>query len=211
LRIVNGQLVSEVQRVQVTKYEVKSHRAEPVRAYIRNSKMSGWSLTQPIAGSVETPEALIVPLDVPANGAAEIEVEWRQPVTRNVAIDSSGATELLQIYLSGGKAPPALEHALRELLEIKADLVEKRQEESRLQAQRASLSQDSERVRENLNVLRRTRGNAELEQQLARKLGTLERDLGALSGKLVQLSEALAERETKLRALIRNVSLDATK
>jgi len=127
-----------------------------------------------------------------------------------VAIDSNSATELLQIYLSGGKAPPALERSLRELLEIKADLVEKRREESRLRTQHAALSADSERVRENLNVLRRTRGNADLEQQLARKLATLERDLGALSGKLVQLSEATAERETKLRVLIRNVSLDAT-
>jgi chromosome segregation ATPase len=128
-----------------------------------------------------------------------------------VAIDSGSATELLQIYLSGGKTPPALERVLRELLEIKADLVEKRQEASRLDAQRASLSRDSERVRENLNVLRRTRGNADLEQQLARKLASLERELGVLSGRLVQLSEATAERETKLRALIRNVNLDATK
>jgi len=211
LRIVDGQLVSESQRIQVSKYEVKSHRAEPVRAYIRNLKTSGWSLAHPIVGSVETPDALIVPLDVPANAQAELEVEWRQPITRNVAIDSTSASELLQIYLNGGKAPPAVERILRELLEIKADLAEKRKETSRLQAQRGSLNMDSERVRENLNVLRRTRGNADLEQQLARKLATLERDLGVLSGRLVQLSEATAEREAKLSALIRNVSLDATK
>ncbi|HKO91495.1 MAG TPA: DUF4139 domain-containing protein [Polyangiaceae bacterium] len=210
LRIVDGQLLSESQRVQVTKYEVKSHRKEAVRAYIRNLKTPGWSLTQPIAGSVETAEALIVPLDVPANGAASIEVEWRQPITRNVAIDSSNASELLQVYLSGGKAPPELERVLRELLEIQAGIAEKRKEAGRLELQHRSLSADSERVRENLNVLRRTRGNAALEQQLARKLATLERDLGVLSGRLVQLSEEIAEREAKLTALIRNVKLDAS-
>lgn len=67
----------------------------------------------------------------------------------------------------------------------------------------------AERVRENINVLRRSRGNAAIGGALAGKPATLERDLGKLSGRLVQLSEAGAVLEAKMQALIQGVSLEA--
>ena len=210
LRIQNGQIVTEAQQVQVTTYEVTSRREEPVRAYIKTLKTSGWTLKERPSGTVETPDSLIVPLDVPARKSAKIEVAWMQPVNRTLAIDSANAGEVLQLYLAGGKAPPGLEKLIKQLLSIKAEIAEKQKEESRLATQHATLSRDLERVRDNINVLRRTQGNASLEHELAQKLGKLERDLGVLSGRRVALSEAVAELEAKLRSLIKDVTLDAT-
>jgi hypothetical protein len=209
VRIQGGQLVSEAQLIQLTKYTVRNHRAEPVRAYIRSLKTPGWTLKSPPAGTVETPEASIVPIDVPAGASAELEVLWQQPVTRTVAIDSSNATQLLQAYLSKGSAPPAVARVIEQLLGLQSQLAEHRREEARLHQQRSTLAGDADRVRENLNVLRRTRGNAALEAELAGKLATLERELGKLSGRLVQLSESSAEIEAKIAALIKDVSLEA--
>jgi len=207
LRIRNGQLLSEAQLIQKTTYEVKSHRPDAVRAYVRSLKTPGWTLKQRPEGSVETPDALILPLDVPAGKSATLEVEWQQPVQRAVAIDSSNASELLRVYLGGGQAPPAVARVLQQALELQSNLADQRKEEARLRTQHAAWTADSARVRENLNVLRRTKGNAALEQELARKLATLERDLGLLSGRLVQLSEGIAELETKLKQLLADVSL----
>jgi hypothetical protein len=209
VRIQNGQLVSEAQLIQLTKYTVANHRAEPVRAYIRSLKTPGWTLKSPPEGTVETPEASIVPLDVPAGKSAELEVQWQQPVTRTVAIDSSNASQLLRAYLGKGSAPPAVARVIEQLLALQSQLGDHRQEEARLRQQRATWAADAERVRENLNVLRRTRGNAALEAELAGKLATLERELGKVSGRLVQLSEAGAEVEAKIKALIKDVSLEA--
>jgi len=208
LRIENGQLVSEAQLVQQTTYEVKNHRPDAVRAYVRSLKTSGWTLKHRPADTVETPDALIVPIDVAAGKSASLEVEWQQPVQRSVAIDSSNASELLRVYLGDGKALPEVARVIQQVLELQSNLADQRKEESRIRAQRATLTADTERVRENLNVLRRTRGNAALEQELARKLTTLEHDLGLLSGRQVQLSETIAELEAKLKQLIQNVSLD---
>lgn len=209
LRIQNGQLVSEAQLIQLTHYTVKNHRAEPVRAYIRSLKTSGWTLKEPPVGTVETPEASIVPVDVPAGKTAELAVQWQQPVTRTVAIDSANASQLLQAYLGKGSAPPAVARVIEQLLVLQGQLADYRKEEARLNKQRSTWASDADRVRENLNVLRRTRGNAALEGELAGKLATLERELGKLSGRLVQLSEASAEVEAKIKALIKDVSLEA--
>jgi hypothetical protein len=209
LRIQNGQLVSESQLIQQTSYEVKNHRTDAIRAYVRSGKHQGWTLKNRPAGTVETPEALIVPIDVPAGGSAKLDVEWQQPVQKRIAVDTNQANELLQVYLGSGRVPPEVERQLRQLLELQSRISDHRKEEERLRKQRNGLNADSERVRENLNVLRRTRGNSALEQELARKLATLERELGLISGRQVQLSEAVAELEAKVKALIKDVSLDA--
>jgi hypothetical protein len=63
-------------------------------------------------------------------------------------------------------------------------------------------------VRKNLNLLRKTKGNAALQAELTRKLARLESELGKLSGRLVEISESTAELTTRMKVLIRSITLD---
>jgi chromosome segregation ATPase len=144
---------------------------------------------------------------VPAGKTASLPVEWQKTLVRNVTIDSSLGASVLSLYLKGGKAPPEIAKALEQVLATKAELEATRTEAQRLRAQHAELDRDQERVRENLNTLRKTKGNQALIAELAQKLAKQEEELGKLSGKLVQLSETGAELERKLKALIKTVSL----
>jgi hypothetical protein len=209
LRISDGLIVSEVQRIQRTTYEVKNRHDKPVRAYIRTLKRSGWSLGKKPQGTVETPEAFIVPLDVGAKANAKVDVELAQRVERKMGVDSSSTTELFRMYLAGGKAPPKVAQVLQEVLELKGQINDKNKERTRIQGQHNQLSRDQDRVRANINVLRKTPGNAGLQAELARKLAKLEEDLGKFSGRLVKLSEEVAELEAKMKVLIQGISLDA--
>jgi hypothetical protein len=188
---------------------VKNRHDKPVRAYIRTLKQSGWELRNKPKGTVETPEAFVVPLDVASKGSAKIDVELAQRAERTVGVDSNSTTELFRMYLAGGKAPPNVAKVLKEVLELKGQVNDKQKERNRLQAQHAELSRDQDRVRANINVLRKTPGNAQLQADLARKLAKLEEDLGKLSGRLVQLSEEIAEIEARMKVLIQGISLDA--
>lgn len=209
LRIVDGRLVSEAKRVLSTTYSVKNRRAEAVRAFIRSERRPGWSLQARPGGAVETPDALILPLDVPASKSATLEVNWERRVQRNVAIDSSNADEILRVYLQGGKAPAPLKKLIEEVMQIKRERTELGSELTVVERQHATLSRDVVRVRNNLKVLRKTQGNAALQRELAGKLGNLERDLGKLSGRRVSLSESIAELDKRLRERLRGVTLDA--
>lgn len=160
--------------------------------------------------TVETPEAYAVPLAVGAKSTAKIEVELAQRVERKLAVDSNSTMELFRMYLAGGKAPPEIAKALKEVLALKGQVNDKRQEEQRIRSQHEQLSRDQDRVRANLNVLRKTPGNEQLQGELARKLAKLEADLGKLSGRLVELSEGIAELEARMKAIIKGITLDAT-
>lgn len=208
LRIVDGLIVSEMQRIESTTYEVKNKHAEPQRAFIRTAKRPGWSLRAKPEGTVETPEAFVIPLSVPAKGEAKIDVELVQRVERNLAFDSTETMELFRVYLAGGKAPPAIAKSLKQVLELQSQVSEKRKEDERVRLQHDQLSRDQDRVRANLNVLRRTPGNEALRNELAQKLAKLEADLGKLSGRLVALSEEIAELQTQMKVLIEGMTLD---
>ncbi len=211
LKIVDGVIVSEMQHIQSTTYEVKNRHKKPVRAFIRTPKRSGWQLRNKPKGTVETPEAFAIPLDVAAMGSAKVEVELAQRVERKLALDSNNTMELFQVYLAGGKAPPAVAKALKEVLEIKSQINDKRKEERRVRAQHEQLSRDQDRVRANLNVLRKTPGNDRLRNELAQKIAKLEAELGKRSGRLVALSEEIAELEARMMALIKGISIDTTR
>lgn len=208
IRIIDGLIVSEMQRIESTTYEVKNKHAEPQRAYIRTAKRPGWELRQKPAGTVETPEAFVIPVNVPAKGEAKIDVELAQRVERNLAFDSDETIELFRVYLRGGKAPASIAKALEQVINLNAKVLDKRKEDERVRMQYEQLSRDQDRVRANLNVLRKTPGNEPLRNELAQKLAKLEGDLGKLSGRLVALSEEIAELQTQMKVLIEGITLD---
>ena len=208
LRIVDGMIVSEMQRVEVTTYEVKNRHDQPQRAFIRTPKRSGWDLRQKPEGTVETPEAFVVPLSVAAKSEAKIEVELVQRVERNLALDSTATMELFRVYLAGGKAPPAIAKTLKQVLDLQSQVSDKRKDDERVRSQYEQLSRDQDRVRANLDVLRKTPGNEALRNELAQKLAKLEAELGKLSGRLVALSEEVAELQAQMKVLITGITLD---
>jgi hypothetical protein len=207
LRISDGVIVSEVFRVETTTFEIKNLHAEPVTAFVKVERRGDWELRNKPPGTVETPAALLLPVEVPKRGKAKLPVEWASSTTRNVAIDTSLGLSVLKVYLEGGKVPAAAAATLKQVMELQSKLQDSRNESARLEKQHADLSRDQDRVRANLNTLRKTTGNQALQAQLAKKLAEQEEELGKLSGKLVQLSEQQAELSAQLKALIKTVSL----
>jgi chromosome segregation ATPase len=76
---------------------------------------------------------------------------------------------------------------------------------------RSELSSDQARVRKNIDLLRKVRGNARLRNSLMRSLASLEKKLSGLTAKLVKLDEEAARIRGTLQALIGQIKLDATK
>jgi hypothetical protein len=206
--ILNGQIVSEVLVQETTTYKIKNLNKDAVTAYVKGERRSDWTLANRPEGTVETPNALLVPVKVPAGKSAELPVMWTKTLVREVGIDTSLGGDVLMLYLKGGKVPKEIAKALQEVLDVKSQLQQNRQESARLRALHTDLSQDQERVRENLDTLRKTKGNQALQAQLAQKLAKQEEELGKLSGKLVELSEAEATLQRRMSVLIKNVRLD---
>ncbi len=211
LKIMAGMIESEVISVIKQRLAIKNDHDEEITAYVKTAKLGGdWKLTTKPAETVETGAALFFPVKAAPHSEGTLEVTWQQPIVRRIGIDTDLSTTVLKLYLGSGKIPKEIAGPINEILALKQKIVDNTHEYSRLKAQHDQLSADQDRVRENLNLLRKTAGNRALMDQLTEKLASLELDLGRLSGKLVRLSEENADLQRKMEATIRSVSLDNT-
>ena len=105
----------------------------------------------------------------------------------------------------------ALAPLFKDILSVKKRIGEIDQETGRLSERHRASTTDQDRVRQNLELLRKTAGNQSLQRDLLEKLTALETELGRYSAQLVRLSEDKAEAQRKLSELIGKVTLDATK
>lgn len=193
VRIHGGVFTMEVQSQELVEHTFRNLHKEPVTAFVKTARRAGWSLVEPPKGVVETPDALWVPREVPANASATLKLTWQQKAQRTTNIDTDMSAERLVVSLRDAKLPPQVEAALQQVLALKREADQLDRDIHQQNQLKAALESDQERVRENLDTLRKTKGNATLQQSLAQKLAKLEQELGVVSGKLVELIEKRAE------------------
>mgnify|MGYP003630961042 CR=1 FL=1 len=207
LKIIDGMIVSEVLEVSSSIYKVDNRHDEDVVAYIKTAKRSGWKLRNQPAGTVELPDSFVVPVTVGKTGSKELKIDWVKPVVRRVAIDTSLSTNVLKLYLASGNAPANVKKSIDQILTLKQRISDIDEDHARHQKQHREASHDQDRVRANLNLLRKTPGNQALRSELTKKLAKLEADLGKLSGSIVKLSEEKAQLEREIKVIIRTVTV----
>lgn len=205
VRISGGVFTLEEHNRETIQHDFRNQHAEPITAFLKTSRRSGWSLAPRPAGIIETPDALWVPVELPANGTAKLELTWEQKGERRTTIDTDLDAQRLVVTLKNTKLPPQLEAALQQILAVKAEGDEVNRQIQHQNQLKASLESDQRRVRDNLDTLRKTKGNAALQQTLAQKLSKLEQELGVVSGKLVELIEKRAELSKQLIAMVRSL------
>jgi hypothetical protein len=211
LKIIDGMIVSEVLSVSRTVYNIDNRHGEAITAYVKTPKRMGWKLRNQPEGTIELPDSFVVPVTVKEMSKGELTVDWVKPTVRRVAIDTSLSTNVLTLYLKSGKAPPAVQKTIDKILKLKARTGDIDDERRRLDKLHADHTRDQNRVRDNLNLLRKTKGNEGLRAELTRKLAKLEAELGKVSGQLVKLSEERARLAQEIKVLIRQISVIADK
>ncbi len=205
VRISGGVFTLEVQNREMVEHTFRNLHAEAITAFVKLSRRPGWQLASRPAGIVETPEALWVPAEVPPNGSATLKLTWEQKAERTTSVDTDMDAERLVLTLHNTQLPPQIAAALQQVLTVKIEADQVDRDIAHQNELKASLESDQERVRENLDTLRKTKGNAQLQQTLAQKLSKLENELGVVSGKLVELIEKRAELSKRITDMIRKL------
>lgn len=207
LRISGGQLVAEVLKTETITYNIRNLHPEPITAYVKTPRRPDWKLNKLPSGTVETPSSLYVPAQVAAEDATEVTIDWTHALQRRVAVDTTLGMDVLRVHLDSGKLPETAANQLKQVIALQRELQSAQSEIKRLRERHAELEADQKRVRENLNVLRKTQGNTALQSELANKLAQQELELGKLSAALVRASETEATLRKQLTATIQSVNL----
>jgi hypothetical protein len=210
LRISGGRILSEVLQISRKKFRVTNHHEKAITAYFKTrSPGSSYKLRTDHAGIVKAGDVTYVPVNVPANDKATLEIEWVTPVKRWLAVDTSMAQTVLKLFASSGRVPAAVKPVLDQIVAAQARLSEIDGEIARIERLKRELSSDQERVRNNLNLLRKVKGNAALRGRLTRSLAELETKLSRLTARFVRLDEEKARLRGTIQALIGQIKLDA--
>jgi hypothetical protein len=211
LKIHRGMIESEVLRIARGVYTVTNNHDTPVVAYVKSARPSQeHKLRASPAGTVETPEASYLPVSIPARARRELKVEWIAPVRRWIAVDTSLAGSVLRLFLGKGEVPAAVKPTLEKVLAAKEKLDKVEAELTRIRNLKGELEEDQHRVRANLDLLRKVKGNDALKAKLTRNLATLEDQLSKQTALYVKLDEEKAALQAEMRTLIGQVSFEAS-
>ena len=211
LKIWGGRIYSEVMSIDRRTYTVTNRHDKAMTAYIKVVPQGNYKLRKPPEGTVTTAAASYLPLKVEAGKTDKITVEWVSPTKRWYGVDTSMATTVLKLYFGSGKVPASVRPTLDKILKAKKRLNEIASEVSRISRLKRELTSDVSRIRSNLNILRKVKGNAALRGRMTRNLGKLEAKLSKLTSKYVQLDEERARLRGTMRALIGEIRIDNTK
>ncbi|MBW2732746.1 MAG: hypothetical protein JRH20_10170 [Deltaproteobacteria bacterium] len=211
LKIQGGMIVSEVMHVYRSVYTLQSQHDKPIVAYVKSKVRSGAKLRTPPAHTIRTSKAAYLPVKLAPKAKQKLVVEWVRPVKRRLAIDTSLALSVLKLYLGSGVVPQGVKAVVDKIVAAKNRIDAISQELSRLDGLRRRLSADQSRIRENIKILRRVKGNARLKSKLARNLSQLEDQLSKLTAKYVQRDQERADLRSKMRVWIGTITLDNTR
>ena len=210
LKIARGKIESEMMSVDRQVFEITNRHEREVAAYVKTMPPStSYKLRNPPKDTVTTAGASYVPVTVAPGKSAKLTIEWVSPTRRWLAIDSSMATTVLKLFSSSGKIPAGLKPTIDKILAAKGRIAEIDGELGRISRQKSELSSDQDRVRANLDLLRKVKGNAALRARLTASLAKLEEQLSKLTSSYVKLDEEKARLEGTIRALIGEISFEA--
>lgn len=211
LKISGGRIITEVLNIYRGKYKLENRHEKPITAYIKTLRRSGYKLRNAPKETVYTGDAAYVPVTIASKKSAELKIEWVSPVRRYLQVDSSLAINALQLYIGRGQVPAQIKPTLDKILAAKSRIDEVGVELNRLARLRSELRGEQERVRKNLDLLRKVRGNAKLRATVTRNLGKLEDQLSKLTARYVKLDEERSSLRRQIRAWIGTITLDNTK
>jgi hypothetical protein len=212
LKIHHGLVESEVLHLNRSVYTIRNEHEAPIAAYVKSQRPSReHKLRKPPKGTVETPDASYIPLELPAGAKRELEIEWMLPVRQQLAVDTSLATSVLRLFSTTGRVPASIKPVLARILALKERMDTLEVELGRQGGLKANLSDDQARVRANLDLLRKVKGNEALKARLTKSLASLEDQLGKITARYVKIDEEKGALLGEMRALVDSISLDAEK
>ncbi len=212
LKISGGLIITEVLNIYRAEYVVDNQHDEPITAYVKTRRRSGYKLRNAPKLTVHAGDAAFVPVTIAAKKKAKLRIEWVSPVQRAISVDSSLALNVLKMYLGSGTAiPVSVKPMLEKILAAKGRIDTFSAELSRLSHLRSELRREQRRVRKNLDLLRKVKGNAKLRAKVARNLSKLEDQLAKLTGRYVKADEERSQLRRKVRAWIGTITLDNSK
>jgi hypothetical protein len=209
LRARDGIITQETEERVTSTYRARNENATQTTLIVEHRVQPGWKLAErqtPVESTVNAQRFRVV---LPPAQETVFEVrEVRQGAT-TIMVGNVDQLFITRLAKSGISAA-ALERELKPLLDKKAELsaIERRFEA--LQNEHNAISQDQQRLRENMKALRGSDEERQLLQRYTRQLDQQETRLETLQTDMAGVTPEMVKLRAELGALINSISFDLT-
>jgi hypothetical protein len=208
-KIENSTLTIERDRVLQTKYRVRNGADTQAKLLVKHPRIVGARLYEPPKGTednVGTGSAL-VPVLVPAHATTELVVDERTTGQDEADWFSVIADNAVRAFIADAKSDREVVRKLSAAWTLRTDLVKKRGERDRLEAETSKLAEATEETRRNLRAIEKNKTAETLRQKLTTRLAEAAARLDDLNRRTVELDSQLAELGVRWNEALRDIEL----
>jgi len=195
--IANGVMTLSYTQNYESVYSIKSQIGKDTVLYLDHPKAGGYKLSEPAKAEEEVDGHYRFKLEIKAGQTTELKVRESMPAATTISLLGTPA-ETMRFYLQQGYLSATARGLLAQLIAAQGEINRLRQHENDLNTERARITEDETRTRQNLQVLRDTPAELQLRKKYLEQLEKSETRLEAIREDVKQTTAARQLAETEL-------------
>jgi hypothetical protein len=208
--IAHGAMMQSTQEREENTYTIRNRDTSPRTVVIEHPARSGWKLTDDDEKPAESSASFHrFRLTVQPRETATLQVKEYRPITNSYQL-SNVTDDQIKFFLSQKMINPAIEQALRKVITQKNSIAALEADVSSRKAKISGISEDQQRVRENMKALK---GSAEEKTLVARyvhELNEQEDRVQSLHHEIADLQQKRDAAQKTLDEMIEGLQMETT-
>jgi hypothetical protein len=208
VKIKDGIMTVDAYQLYRSDFTITNHQEENGVLYLRVNKRAGFEMK-------ESPEVIVqgdvyfVRAEAAAGQVQKTSAVQTSRSTRTLSLFDYGAMDAIALYVTDVNADPKVKGQLESVVAIQTqigDIEHRRQALAERQGELRARAQD---LRSNITVLARSTSNAQLKDELSKKLADVDAELSKIDRELVELGESKYGLEVQMRELFNGIELSS--
>ncbi|HET7208078.1 MAG TPA: hypothetical protein VFI95_15985 [Terriglobales bacterium] len=206
--ILRGALFQSTEVRESKAYTIRNRDTSPRTVIIEHPIRAGWKLIDGEVPAESTTSYYRFRVAVEPNKTVKFVVKEFQPLTNRYEL-ANMTDDQLTFFLSQKSINPEVEKVLRRVASAKNNIAELDAEIATRKGQMSSISEDQQRVRENMKALKGSAEEKLLVERYARELNQQEDKVQSLQRELAELRQKRTTAQKTLDDMIEGITLEA--
>jgi len=206
--IARGAMTYMSEEQQEMAYTIRNRDTSPRTVIIEHPIQSGWKLEQDMKPDESTTSFHRFRMSIDPKKTETLVVKEHRPISSRYELTNLNDDQI-GFFLEQKMINPEVEQALRQIIKQKNDIAGLDAEINSRQAQITSISEDQQRVRENMKALKGSAEEKTLVERYARQLNQQEDQIESLHKQIADLQQKRDDAQRVLNNSVQQLSLEA--
>jgi archaellum component FlaC len=202
-------MMQSTQEREENTYTIRNRDASPRTVVIEHPARAGWKLTDDEKPAESSASFHRFRLTVQPKETATLQVKEYRPITNSYQL-SNVTDDQIKFFLSQKMINPAIEQALRKVIAQKNGIAALDAEVASHKSKISGISDDQQRVRENMKALKGSAEEKALVARYVRELNEQEDRVQSLHHEMADLQQKREAVQKTLNDMIEGLQMDAT-